>query len=250
MHTQTFQLKEAARILGTAPSALRYWDAQGLIDIERNPQNNYRRLSMRTLLAASDIAFYRNELDIPLKDLAGLPSFSASQLDDMLARQMDVVEGQIEQLLDTQRRLSQQRDMVSAAMRLEKRDPFPSKPAIARLAKMDAKDPNHLGLCLREPRRFAFFIDARSPGTCIDGIVDDGTLLGEEALWERQPHAASLECLMKAPEDDYAESNAPALLDQARANGFDPRCLVGYFLMTQEENGRRIDFNRAWIICT
>jgi DNA-binding transcriptional MerR regulator len=249
MQAQTFQLKEAASILGAAPSALRYWDAQGLIDIERDPQNNYRRLSMRSLLAASDIAFYRNELDIPLKELAGLPSFSALQLDDMLARQMSSVESQIEQLRGTQRRLTQQRLMVSTAVGLEGRAPFPSETEIARIAKMDPGNQDHLGLCLREPQKFAFFIDARSPGTCIDGIVDEGALAHEEVLWERQADTISLECLMKTPEDDYSESNAPELLDQARAGGFDPRYLVGYFLMTQEEGGRRIDRNRAWIIC-
>ncbi|NLB89682.1 MAG: MerR family transcriptional regulator, partial [Clostridiales bacterium] len=58
---------EVAKILGVAPSKLRYWDTKGLIRLERNQENNYRTFSFQTIMDICDVIFYR-DLSISIED--------------------------------------------------------------------------------------------------------------------------------------------------------------------------------------
>lgn len=243
-----FNLNEAARILEVAPSTLRYWDSQGLIDIERNPQNNYRQLSMRSLIAAGDVAFYR-DLGVPMKQLVSLASLSEADFDAMLTAQSHDVDKQIAHLQETKRRIERQRSVLAQAVQLEGRPLHEAAVPFRRIARMDMHDPTHWELISHDLQRYGVYIEAGNPTEALDGVIDEGELAAAPALWDRDDSLVALECLLKAPEDDYTASNAPELFDAARAAGYQPHCMVGSFLVTFNDNGTRIDRNRAWILC-
>lgn len=245
---QTFKLSEASRILQVEPSTLRYWDNEGLIDIERDPQNNYRRLSLRALIAAGDIVSYR-QLGLPLKQIAELSTLSGPALDRVLAQQSAALDEQIARLQATRKRLDHQRAVVAQAAALEDRAPAVAPTPLRRLVSFNARNPRHWQLAMGNPQGYAFRIDVDDEISCIDGVVDDGTLAEDEPLWEYDTDAVYLECLLKMAEEDNTRSNAADLFAQARAIGYQPQCMVGYYLATFNEQGAQIDRNRAWMVC-
>ena len=245
---QTFRLKEAAKILGVAPSALRYWDSRGIIRTERDPSNNYRRLSLHQLLMAGDIAFYR-DLGVPIDQLEGFETHSESEYDAMLARQAEAIDAQIAHLQETARRVRGQRDMLALLRALEGKAPHAAVPTVERVIRMDADDPRYWPYALEDPQRYAVFIDAEHPDIIIDGLVDRGDMAGGDELWARDVQQTAIECLLETTESEYSWSNASDLFAQARAMGRTPRCIVGYYLIALTENGQRIERDRAWIIC-
>ena len=101
MEPVLYDIKDAARYLGVAPSTLRYWEREGLVRAGRNRGNDYRQYALHDLIDASEIAFYRR-LGVPVRELAGYRTLSARDLDDALDRTARDVEQRIaEQVLAT-----------------------------------------------------------------------------------------------------------------------------------------------------
>ena len=103
-----YDIKDAARLIGVAPSTLRYWEREGLVRSLRNRANDYRQYSLHDLIEASEIAFYR-QLGVPVKELRGYRGFTASQLDRALGRTEEGIERRIAELEAVRARLAQQR---------------------------------------------------------------------------------------------------------------------------------------------
>ena len=68
MEPVLYDIKDAARYLGVAPSTLRYWEREGLVRAGRNRGNDYRQYALHDLIDASEIAFYRR-LGVPVREL-------------------------------------------------------------------------------------------------------------------------------------------------------------------------------------
>ena len=94
MEPVLYDIKDAARYLGVAPSTLRYWEREGLVRAGRNRGNDYRQYALHDLIDASEIAFYRR-LGVPVRELAGYRTLSARDLDDALDRTARDVEQRI-----------------------------------------------------------------------------------------------------------------------------------------------------------
>ena len=97
MEPVLYDIKDAARYLGVAPSTLRYWEREGLVRAGRNRGNDYRQYALHDLIDASEIAFYRR-LGVPVRELAGYRTLSARDLDDALDRTARDVEQRIAEL--------------------------------------------------------------------------------------------------------------------------------------------------------
>ena len=55
-----FQIGEIADLLQVNRSKLRFWEQQGLLQLERDQDNHYRQYTFSDLLRVTDIIFYRN----------------------------------------------------------------------------------------------------------------------------------------------------------------------------------------------
>ena len=55
-----YDIRDAARLLGVAPSTLRYWEDQGIIRAERDPASRYRKYGLSALVDASEIVLFRS----------------------------------------------------------------------------------------------------------------------------------------------------------------------------------------------
>ena len=244
-----YDIKDAARCLGVAPSTLRYWESQGLVRAARNRQNDYRQYALHNLLEASEIAFYR-QLGVPVRDLAGYRAMSIRTLDDALGRTEEGIGRRIAELEAMRERLASQRALNSVADDLRRTGMRPGAPAIDRLSDVDYGTPAPWTLLRDEPWRYAVLVDADDPSSVREAVADEPG--AGPALWRRLPGddaRTCRECLLKTtPELDG--SNAADLFAQAASDGLRPRALVGTYLLTasETEGGPRWDYYRSWVI--
>ncbi len=79
----SFSIGEISELLGIPKSTLRYWESEGLIDMQRDTTNNYREYYPHTIYTISDLAHFRC-LRMSLQDMKKLPHLSPHELSDSL----------------------------------------------------------------------------------------------------------------------------------------------------------------------
>lgn len=245
-----YDIKDAARHLGVAPSTLRYWEAQGLIHSGRNQANDYRQYALHDLIEASEIAFYR-KLGVPVKELESYHALSARGLDDALARTEDDVEHRIAELEATRARLARQRALNAQASSLQHEGMRPATPEIDRLSTIDYDSSEPWKLLVSEPWRYGVLIEADHPSEVREAVVDARTESGE-TLWQRTPThslATCRSCLLKVSPIDFS-SNAHTLFEEAHKQGLLPQLIIGAYLLTASDKQGRWDYHRGWVIGT
>lgn len=250
MGTQhSYDIKDAARYLGVAPSTLRYWEREGLVRAGRNSANGYRRYALHDLIEASEIAFYR-KLGVPVKELEGYRALSAAALDEALARTEEDVERRIAELEATRARLARQRALNAELERLRLAGMHPEAPAIERLDVIDYDAARPWKLLVEEPWRYGVLVRADEPRVVHESVVDARENEGGGPLWRRAPHddeRTCRACLLKvSPVTD--DSNAPELFAEAARRGIEPCAVVGSYLLTATDETGRWDYHRAWIV--
>jgi len=93
----SFSIGEISELLEIPKSTLRYWESEGLIDLQRNRDNNYRKYYPSTVYTISDLAHYRC-LRMSLQEMKKLPQLSPSELADSLTTLDKNLDQQLEEL--------------------------------------------------------------------------------------------------------------------------------------------------------
>lgn len=248
MDPTSYDIGDAARYLGVAPSTLRYWERAGLVRAGRNRANDYRRYTLHDLIDAGEIAFYRR-LGVPVRELARYRTLSVRDLDDVLARTSGEVERRIAELQAVRARLARQRDLDACAEELAATGMRPGAPAIARIDVADYRTPNLWPLLVEEPWRYGVVVDAATPNVVVEGVVDTPQP-ENEALWVRgsERESTCLECLLTVAPDDLNHSNAPVLFAEAARRGIEGRLIVGSYLLTATSADERWEYYHAWVV--
>lgn len=246
---EDFSIKKAADLVGVNPSTLRYWEQAGLISIQRDKENEYRRFSIHNLIEASELLFYRN-LGVPIKTLKNYRELSVEAFEDILADTQQKVEEQIEYLKTIRSRLILQRELNETVLELESKPLKPGIPSFTILTELDYEAPDQWNLVAEAPQHYGILIDRARPDIAIEAIADSPHHKNERLLWAResaQPYHY-LEGLLKI-DTELQSSNAVELFSEAEQLGCTPLRLVGAYLVTATD-GIRWDYYHAWIECT
>lgn len=247
--TRPYDIKDAARYLGIAPSTLRYWESQGLVQAGRSKANDYRQYSLHDLIEASEIAFYR-KLGVPVRELQGYRALSARGLDEALARTENDVERRIAELEATRTRLARQRALNAHVDELQRAGMRPGAPDIASLSAIDYDATKPWKLLVEEPWRYGVLVLADEPGEVFESVADAQTGDGE-VLWRRSEEndgQTCRECLLKVSPTSTNVSNACELLAEAARQGLEPQAIVGSYLLTASDEEGRWDYHHAWVV--
>lgn len=248
--TICYDIKDAARYLDVAPSTLRYWESAGLLRPERNAANDYRRYSVRELIDAGEVAFYR-KLGVSVKDLKAYRDLTVKEIDGILDRTAEDIECRIADLESMREQIERQRQLNACTEELLPDTMRHAMAGIERMAALDYSQADIWQVLVREPWRYGVLIEAAHPEAIVETVVDTPVGSGQ-ALWKREdlaPGSQCLECLLRVDVEGDG-STARQLFSRAKAQGLDPIALVGSYLLTalEESGGKRWDFYHAWII--
>ena len=113
------RIKEVSELFHLPASALRYWDDEGLILLERSKDNHYRCPTSQTMLDICDVIFYRS-LSLSIKEIKSIPGMCVEDVDHTLETNARRLEDQIRQMQMTLEKLQTRRSMVQRIMDLER----------------------------------------------------------------------------------------------------------------------------------
>lgn len=249
--SKLYDIKDAARHLGLPSSTLRYWEREGLVQCERNDNNDYRQYDMHDLIDVSEIAFYRR-LGVPVKDLRNYRTMSIHSLDDALQRTEYDVEHTIQELESMRTRLSLQRKRIACALELRQTGMRHGTPTLNTLSTINYEDERTWQLLVDEQWRYGIFVSASNPALAHETIVDTAQE-GATTLWRRDQAHKTLEkaweCLLCVQPNGNL-TNARELFSEAVTRGANPSCIIGSYLLTASEGSgtTRWDYYHSWVL--
>lgn len=232
-----------ADLFHISPSALRYWDNEGLIRFERSPENNYRKPSINTMLDICDVLLFRG-LSLPLKQVREIPSMNREQLRFALKQNETRLKQQIEELTISIERMEQKYRMLDRVEDLENH--FQKEkitlPAIQEFT-FDKKE--YLLTYIHDTYDTVILIDPRQSDEPQYGILFPDSKETPMRTADPAPRYY-LKGLLKINTEDTASHNYNEFSALAKAEGFQPGILIGRYLITAWEE-HRYDYYEAWL---
>lgn len=249
-------ISEVAGLLGIAPSALRYYERNGLIKPRRSRWSNYRGYNYEDLLVLTDIVHFRNA-GIAVKELPEL-------LDSPAVRALDELEAEMDKKLDE---LEELRLALSAATHLAGRirrylslrvslgDGYQlgESPKFKKLVRFDLLDRTQLGEYLRRRNELCYvtlFDDPDRPEEFVDCARSSSTSVksDDSMVWQAEKGARYARFLLTT---DYGQTGANDLAswrERLAGDGLSIGRVVAEYLSfdVEPDSGRRIDRYEAW----
>lgn len=240
----TDSIGQVAKTLNIAPSTLRYWDKEGLINFTRNQDNNYREISFQTIMDICNIIFYR-EISIPIKEIK---DYEKSNIDIIEKKLEDEKNNIINQILDLEniiKKIDIRKDMIKKLKELKPGKFILGKNKFKSIYKFDFKNEEYAQIYLQNPYRIVTLID-REKGDLTYGIQDvkthEDSLLREEDIKEKN----FLIGLLKVNVEDTSDNNYLDFIVEAKKLGFNPGELIGNYLSSGTED-IKYDFYEGWL---
>lgn len=134
-----YDIRDAARLLGVAPSTLRYWEDQGIIRAERDPASRYRKYGLSALVDASEIVLFRS-MGVPVKDLADYQRCTVGELDALLAETERGIDARLHELEAARAKIDEQRALCACAQELAQAGMRPGEPPFSQLLAVESDE--------------------------------------------------------------------------------------------------------------
>lgn len=160
---QPLSIGEISKLLDIPKSTLRYWDSEGLIDLSRNDNNNYREYSLHTLIGLSDLVYYRS-LNMPLKEMKRLKEVTPAELENSLKTLDNKLEKQIEQLLKSKEELKKREENIKCYMALVSNPYQEDKIDFDRVYSFSYHNAKAWALCISDQYSNILYYDTSSDG--------------------------------------------------------------------------------------
>ena len=86
-----------SKILNIPRSTLRYWESEGLINLKRNKENDYREFDVSSIFEILDIALYR-KLNISIKEIKKMENQNVKEIEKVLIKNKENIDKSINEL--------------------------------------------------------------------------------------------------------------------------------------------------------
>lgn len=248
----SISISEASRIMGIAPSSLRYYESEGLLTPARIEGSGYRTYSVDSLTELGDVLLYRS-IGVPVKSIPALMNSPVENTMSAIDTAIQNTTRQIQELSQTLDRLSMFNQRVRRYyMARIQGSAVVDRPDIDALYSFGMKDENSLRAYLAEAAtNYGVLIeDANRPNAYIDCAPSPTQVQHSEKLWDAAAHPGRYyQCLMRT---DYCQAQHNDVADHVRAMerlGLRAGALVSQFLTFDysPEDEKRYDYYLAWI---
>lgn len=236
-------LKKLASLFHIAPSALRYWDKEGLIRFERSEENNYRYPTWKTMLDICDVLLNRS-LSIPVKSMRELPKMDVHQQLQLLDTSEEKLLNQIKEIQAMIESIHHKKALLEETLALDAiKNITLTKAKLPAIRSFTFENKEDMELFIYDPSCSAILLDTRNE--CSYGLFTDNpkdVLFREEDKIEKQ----YLKGLLKINTEDISMSNADQFYSEARKLNLKAGSIIGRYLVTAYDQ-QRYDYYEAWL---
>ena len=231
------RISEAAEAMGVAPSALRFWESEGLINFERNGENNYREPSAQNLLQLFDIVLYRS-LDLPIAQIKSCFGADRKKLQEIFERNGDAVAEKIAALTKTGRRIEERKAALLKTFEAEASG-FDVVTILHPLFRpYDYANKQDVALVME---------DCTASGIVISRDMKSSRFVTFAGDVEAAGRIKCVRGLLRVETETQAPVNAAEFHRFAKNLGERGGEIFGRYLITAAENGVRTDFYEAYL---
>ncbi|MHC5268641.1 MerR family transcriptional regulator [Enterococcus sp. LJL98] len=245
---ELFSINEIAEIFNTPKSTLRFWEEKGLIQPERNQENDYRMYDLKELIHVGDIVFYRS-LGLSIARLQGYRQMDARALEELLTNAEKDVRSQLEKLQMIQNVLNDRQEKLSWATHLSETTYLEERPDFDYLVPYIYKEPfNHEAIQENDPYHFVLSITFEPEMQVQDGLVIPQPEKQTQLIWQYATTTKKFRTArLKIPADTLIQQAdlAPhrTRLEQL---GYHVVAIVARYLATINEETGRFEYYKAW----
>ncbi len=236
------KINEVSKILGISVPTIHYWQSEGLFNVSRNTDNDYRQFGISDILDIWEIMLYR-DLEIPVKEIRSLLNKNIEGIADKYQQQSVKIEAQIELLKKKQQRISYQQKLITQIRDLQGLAPFSSTPDCD-ICYEDGFTRATMSASIQDPYICSVIID--ESGRLFRGIsqlhIDNSPI-----IWTIQSNCTYMEFLLKLDYNNPDNSNLNSVLTQIKASGLTPHEVMARYLIIAAEGNTRYEYYRAWI---
>lgn len=116
MHMKRYTVGQMAKSMGVSAQTLRHYEEMGLVESQRNEQNQYREFSMRDNKILMQTGLYRS-MGFSLKEIRSLfKEYQGDDVQEAFSRRIDEVDQQIEELIQLKEELKEYAAYIQMAV--------------------------------------------------------------------------------------------------------------------------------------
>lgn len=249
--SQRLTIGSMAKLFGMNASTLRFWESEGLLKTERNPDNNYRDYDYQSLLDISDLVLMKN-MGMTLEDMRRYPCIGLSGLGTLYANRSNALAAQIAKLEEILCKVNDTRELMREfnALYRSKEIVISEPDVLQMIPHKRIDDPTVWRKYFSGQYQFGtvFLPDGKDGYSEIWGWVPAVPEPGENSIWEfKSGERVFAQCAMWVNVRNRKRNNVDELHAFFRASGYATGMIVARYVCTAYELGSRNDFYKAWI---
>lgn len=235
-------LTKLANMFHIAPSALRYWDKEGLIRFERFTENNYRFPTMQSMLDICDVILNRS-LSIPIKAMKKVPEMNAKQLEELLLQNEAKLLQQKEEIQRTIKRIHRKQRMLKRFHYLQQQHTFiVEQRAFPAIKEFSFEEEQDIQTFVHNSNQSAVvLVPGKKEQYGLFTKQSQVSLLREADTEEKN----YLRGLLRISSDNTADSNCLDFFQEAQRLGSSANSIFGRYLISVYDE-KRYDYYEAW----
>lgn len=246
MDKKTFHINDILRLTTLKKSTIRYWERKGLLNFNRNQDNNYRLIDSRTLLDILDIVFYRN-LNIPIKKLKMILHQKPEITYEALVKSEQILVDELNKIMTQMKILEHKKQSLEELFQLQKKPSSASFPMnFSYVEQLSLSSIEHVSRYSKSPTNFVLFFSQSSTRIYQEGIIVD-KIISNHLLFEKKEQEIFFGGLLEVDNLDYKNNNLEILLKQANLST-DTTSIAQYLASGKSETGQTIDYYKCWFI--
>lgn len=241
---------QVAEIMNISKSKIRYWDDMNLLTSSRNRHNDYRMFDMEDILTISDINFYR-KLDIPINKMTHLYRKTPDELWDILDETETRVISELAELEKKQQGIITRKKQLLNLIELKEHNFLDLPLDIERIISIDLKNTLELQTYISNPSCLVVYIEPTHETEIKYGFaVTTEKFVDEVTIWKKPKklNTSYKQFLLTLHSDDPKKNNLQSMKELLKKLGYQTGIMIGRYIMTTEnQEGRYIDYYKAWI---
>lgn len=238
-------LREISRLLQIPKPTLLYWEKEGLIHFERDPGNNYRRVTPAALFELDQAVLYRN-MEIPIRQIRQIPHMALSELEELFGRSNQQLEAKISTLRQAQRRSGEYLSRIHEVRRLSEQPYQVEQPDFEWVTEFRAEA--HWSVSNMQPDLFVLVIFPRESHALLEGFA--GCAAPQSSvLWRKSGRVESWRTFilkMEVRDGSRKNSDLETHLGRLERMGYSSDLILARYMAEAAEEGTYYFYYKAW----